>query len=241
MSAARTHDTDGPGPELPSLAGFPLLRRTAHEVVIVKPSDVSSETSAAPGGHSVIARLRAALPHADPQLPHRLDRPTRGLLVVALSRESVARHNEHIREGRWRKFYLARVPAGSPLVGEHRAYLRREGRMAAIVRAGGDPAKLEVLAEAPAPGSAGDRHLLIRLDTGRYHQIRVMLSAIESPLVGDLSYGGRPGAMYLEHAVLQIVDIETGAPTRLFWPSDDQREALAPELTAALSKCGVVD
>ncbi len=225
---------------VPLLSGFPLIRRTAHEVVVVKPADVPSESShdeSRTEGRSVVATLRAALPDADPQLPHRLDRPTRGLLVIALSRDAVARHNEHIRNGRWKKFYLARVPEGAPLIGEHRAFLRREGRSAAIVRSGGDPARLEVLAEGPAPKSPGERHLLIRLDTGRYHQIRAMFASLGAPLTGDVSYGGRPGPMYLEHAVLVFVDLDSGEPCRLHWPDDPQREALDPALATALASC----
>ncbi|MBM4113604.1 MAG: hypothetical protein FJ253_09600, partial [Phycisphaerae bacterium] len=147
--------------ELGSLAGLPLLRRTEHEVVVLKPADVPSEMTADPGGRSIVSRVRAAVPGADVQLPHRLDRPTRGLLVAALSRDAVARHNEHIRAGRWKKFYLARVPAGAPLVGVHSAFLRRDGRTATVVRSGGDPSRLEVLAEAEAPqgkgGASSDR------------------------------------------------------------------------------------
>lgn len=242
------------GASPPRLAGLPLVRRTAHEVVVVKPADVPSEMTSDREGISIVSRLRAALPDADVQLPHRLDRPTRGLLVAALSRDAVARHNEHIRAGRWKKFYLARVPAGASLVGVHRAYLRRDGRIASVVRSGGDPSELEVLAEAAAPcpthrperggegvaGGAGpgERHLLIRLDTGRYHQIRAMLGALGSPLVGDAVYGGRPGTMYLEHAVLVLVDLDSGASQRLFRADDPEREAVDPRISAALRRCG---
>lgn len=211
------------------LAGFPLLRRTVHEVVIVKPADVPSEMTADPDGRSVLSRLRAALAGAEVRLPHRLDRPTRGLLVAALSRDAAARHNEHIRQRRWRKFYLARVPRGAPLVGEHRAYVRRAGRRAEVVRSGGDPARLEVLAEAASPQSS-DRHLLIRLDTGRYHQIRAMLAALGSPLVGDLAYGGRPGRFELEHAGLVLIDLDSGAPHGLFRRHDPDRSPVAESL-----------
>jgi len=242
VNARRDHDGSDPEapPESPLLAGLPLLRRTAHEVVIVKPADVPSEMTADRDGRSVVARLGAVLPGCDVQLPHRLDRPTRGLLVAALTREAVAKHNEHIRAGRWRKFYLARVPAGAPLVGEHRAYLKRQGRRAEVVRSGGDPSSLEVLAEAPAPHATAERHLLIRLDTGRYHQIRAMLAALGSPLTGDLAYGGRPGAFYLEHAVLVMVDLDLGAPVRLFRRDDPQREAIDPVLASELARCGEI-
>ena len=217
------------------LAGFPLLRRSEHEVVIVKPADLPSEMSADRDDRSVVARLRKALPGCEVELPHRLDRPTRGLLVAALSRDAIARHNEHVRARRWRKFYLARVAAGASLVGEHRAYLRRRGRLSTVVRSGGDPSHLEVLAEAPAPQWPGQRHLLIRLDTGRYHQIRVMCAELGFPLTGDQAYGGRPGSFYLEHALLELIDLDRNEPARVFWADDPQREAISADLASALA------
>ncbi len=83
-----------------------------------------------------------------------------------------------------------RVQATS-LLGEHKAYLKREGKFARVVRSGGDPSRLTILAIEAAVDSADDMHALIRLDTGRFHQIRVMLAALGFPLRGDTDYGGR--------------------------------------------------
>jgi 23S rRNA pseudouridine1911/1915/1917 synthase len=50
-----------------------------------------------------------------------------------------------------------------------------------------------------------ERTLLeIELITGRYHQIRLQMSAIGHPVCGDAKYGSIPGAIALHHRTLQI-------------------------------------
>ena len=48
----------------------------------------------------------------------------------------------------------------------------------------------------------------IELETGRYHQIRVQMSAIGSPVVGDSKYGGKGGekksCICLQHFCFEI-------------------------------------
>lgn len=140
------------------------------------------------------ARLQFQWPEA--RLPHRLDRPTSGILMIAADALRAADHAQEIRERKWTKYYIARVEAratageAARLVGRHKAYIRREGRLARCVRSGGDPASLEVLAVAPAENTAKHAHLVIRLETGRFHQIRVMMANLGFPLVGDVEYGG---------------------------------------------------
>ncbi len=177
-----------------------------REVAVEKPAGLSSERpDGAAAVHvandSAITRARAQFGWPDAQLPHRLDRPTSGILVVAADRQRAADHAREIREGCWRKWYVARIAAadaGSHLLGAHRRYLRREGRLARCVRSGGDPSALEVLAIEPAPDRSTDAHALIRLETGRFHQIRVMLADLGAPLLGDADYGGARSRASLE-------------------------------------------
>ncbi len=222
-----------------------VLRRGTRDAVLLKPAGLSCEV---PGQGAPIASLivqaRTLLGWPDAQLPHRLDRPTRGFVVVARDRASVALHNEAMRQGAWTKHYLARIAparAGTDplaLVGEHRTYLRREGRVASVVRSGGDPASLEIEAIAAAPGRAGQWHALIRLGTGRYHQIRAMLAHLGAALVGDELYHGLPGTFYLDHASLWMRDLDAAVdapPVRIYMPADAGRESLDASVAAALS------
>lgn len=214
-----------------------VVCRTERDAVVVKPAGQSSE---APGAKdTLIEQTRRELGWPEAQLPHRLDRPTRGLVVIARDSAAVAVHNEAIRAGKWTKHYVARVrPAldarTQQLVGAHTTYLRREGRVSRVVRSGGDRAELEVLAVHAAPHRSNEFHALIRLDTGRFHQIRVMLAALGAALVGDADYGGVPGPFYLEHASLWMPHIDTGAMTRAFDAADPNREPMHEQLRAQL-------
>jgi 23S rRNA-/tRNA-specific pseudouridylate synthase len=106
-----------------------------------------------------------------------------------------------------------------------------------VVRSGGDPSSLAVVAAAPAPGRTGEWHALIKLETGRFHQIRAMLSNRGFPLVGDRDYGGAPGAMYLDHASLWFPSIDGGRMQRAWLAEDRGREALDPAISVALHDC----
>ena len=228
---------------------FPVLHEGPHELVVLKPAGMPSELTSDPRGVSLISRLRRACPPPlDPKLPHRLDRVTRGVMVVALTPEAIAFHGEQIRAGAWEKYYLARVhtPRDRPmetLLGCHKAYLKRVRHRAQIVRSGGKPSFLELLAAHPAPGRPGQAHLLVKLLTGRFHQVRAMLAHLGLPLVDDPLYGahpvrqrGRRGPQdfYLEHVLLKYTAYPGRAPCVAYMRDDPDREPLAPAMCAQI-------
>ena len=225
------------------IAGFPVAFRTGHELVLVKPAGVAAELTTDPRCTSVISRVRAAgLPEA--RLPHRLDRVTRGFLLVALTDAAIRFHNGEVEVRAWSKYYLARVadpgvpPAGSGLLGEHKAYLRRRSGRMEVVRSGGQVSLLSVHRVAASPGRAGESHAVIELRTGRFHQIRAMLANLGAPLVGDRLYGGPNGPFYLEHAVFAFRPFGEEAKVCLYDPRDPEREAVAAEIEETLSMLG---
>ena len=222
-----------------SLLDFKVLDETPHEIIVLKPAGMASELTSDPKGVSLLSRLRCACPPPlEPKLPHRLDRVTRGLVLIALTPEAIAFHGEQIRSRAWDKFYLGRIhePRDRPLkalLGQHRAYLKRVRHRAKIVRSGGKPSFLEILAAHPAPGLPRQAHVLIKLLTGRFHQVRAMLQGLGAPLVGDAFYGAdapqRRGwdDFYLEHIVLKYVSCEHRAPRIAHLRDDPGREAVS--------------
>jgi 23S rRNA pseudouridine1911/1915/1917 synthase len=224
-----------------------VLKESQNELVVFKPPGLASELRDDHGAVSVTSLVARRLPGTAPKLPHRLDRVTRGLLLVCLTKEAIAFHNAQIKARRWEKYYLARVaaPASSPpsaFIGEHRAFLTEENGRARLVRAGGKPSRLAILGAAPVPGRPDRWHLLVRLLTGRFHQIRVMCAALGLPLAGDPLYDpahGDPAEFYLEHIILKYEDFDTRSLVALFLGDYGPRGALAPELATLIADIAV--
>lgn len=220
----------------------PVLYRSPDDIIVIKPAGLSTERpGAARGDHTTLVGLiQREFPDADVKLPHRLDRLARGIVVIALTPQAIAFHNTMIREKRWRKHYLARVatsPGVDRLLGEHRAYLIREGTKARSVRSGGAPSFMTIAAVAPAPDHPDRTDLLIELKTGRYHQIRIMLAELGFPLAGDALYGSREQDLpILEHIVLKL-PLAPGEPARVMHLADDPgRPRLHPTMQRAIDE-----
>lgn len=182
-------------------------------VVAVKPAGVVSTDE--PGG--IPSLLRQALGTDCVRTVHRLDAPVSGLMVFARSAYAAGELSRQIREGEFRKEYLAvlrgtpRAPSGElfDLLGRDRA--RRVTYVADAPAKGVQEARLryEVLEE-----NAGLTLVRIHLLTGRTHQIRVQFASRGLPLAGDRRYGAAddpvsPIALWSAH--LTFRHPETGA------------------------------
>jgi tRNA pseudouridine32 synthase/23S rRNA pseudouridine746 synthase len=209
------------------------------ELVVVKPAGLPCELPRDPFADSLLRRLAEA-GATGLRLVHRLDAAACGLVLVARTPAAAAFHAAQIAARRWRKWYVARVAlpptAAQALVGSHKAYLKTDGRVARVVRAGGKPSFLDVVAAMPVPGSATDSHVLVALHTGRYHQIRVMLATLGAALCGDTRYGAPPGPFVLEHVVLGATPYGSADWTVWRAPAHPDRAIWDPELSAAVDR-----
>lgn len=123
---------------------------------------------------------------------HRLDRPTTGIVVFARTSKALTRLNEMFSNRETQKTYWA-VVKKKPVKSEDKLihYLKRNEK--------NNTSKAH-LKEVPESKLASLDYKIIKelnnyfaleinLHTGRHHQIRAQLSAIGSPIKGDLKYG----------------------------------------------------
>jgi 23S rRNA pseudouridine1911/1915/1917 synthase len=221
---------------VPGLAAEEMELRIAYEdehlVVVDKPAGLVVHPAP---GHATGTLVHGLLSHDvaggdvdRPGIVHRLDRDTSGLMVVARSEEAHRRLQELVRKRELERHYLALV------VGRPRS---RRGRIEApIGRDRRDPMRRSLDTDAPREAVTHfevvelfPRHALldVKLETGRTHQIRVHLSAIDLPVAGDPVYG-RPHELGLERQFLHAarlafthpftgerVDVESPLPADL--------------------------
>ena len=209
-----------------------------HLVIVDKPAGLVVHP--APGHasgtlvHGLLAHDVAGGDAERPGIVHRLDRDTSGLMVVARSEEAHRRLQGLVRRRALERHYLALV------VGHPRS---RRGRIEAPVgRDRRDPFKHSLDSDTPREAVTHfelvellPRHALleVRLETGRTHQIRVHLSAIDLPVAGDPLYG-RPRELGLERQFLHAARLAFSHPF-----NDEHVEAespLPPDLASALER-----
>jgi 23S rRNA pseudouridine1911/1915/1917 synthase len=185
-----------PAPAIPP----PPVPRLAHEdehlFVVDKPAGLVVHPGHGHAGGTLVDALAGRIAGGDdperPGIVHRLDRDTSGLMVVARTEEAYARLVELVRERALERLYFALV-RGRPR--------SRSGRIEApIGRDRGDPTRMSLDTDSPRDAvthfdveQLWDEHALlrVRLETGRMHQIRVHLAAVDLPVVGDATYGVR--------------------------------------------------
>lgn len=209
-----------------------------HLVVVDKPAGLVVHPAP---GHATGTLVHGLLAHEisggsaeRPGIVHRLDRDTSGLMVVARTEEAHRRLQQLVRRHALERGYLALV------VGRPRS---RRGRIEApIGRDRRDPMRHSLDTDTPRDAVTHfelvellPRHALlqIRLETGRTHQIRVHLAAVDLPVAGDRVYG-RPRELGLERQFLHAARLAFPHPFR-----DETvvtESPLPPDLVAALER-----
>ncbi len=164
-------------------------------IIINKPAGLVTH----PGNGNWQGTLLNALLHHAPQLGnvpragivHRLDKNTSGLLVVAKTIEAQTSLVRQLQQRTVKRDYLALVlgeitQAGSidAPVGRHPIH---RTKMAVTTKGKSARTHYQVI-----ENFEGCTLLQCSLETGRTHQIRVHMSSIGYPLVGDPVYGGKP-------------------------------------------------
>lgn len=125
-----------------------------------------------------------------PHFVNRLDKDTTGLILVAKNTYNAQQLFKQQKEGIIRRSYLALVKGEMqsengtidlPIAREDNPTIKR------IITEEGQPSKTHYIVNERLPGYT---LLTLQLETGRTHQIRVHLSHLGYPILGDTLYGG---------------------------------------------------
>jgi len=235
-----------PGPAAPLEDAFPeaipldILYEDEDLVAVSKPAGMTVHAGAGRREGTLVnallgrfERLSKVGGEMRPGIVHRLDRLTSGVLLAA---KTDAAHRELARQfaaRTVRKTYVALVqgkfPAGPGRWTRLEMPIRRDRRhrvkMTARARQG-----RSALTEFRVIEQGSGRALLeVRISTGRTHQIRVHLSAIGHPVVGDALYGARAepglGRHFLHAREISFEHPSTGERLTIVAPLPPELEA----------------
>jgi 23S rRNA pseudouridine1911/1915/1917 synthase len=208
-----------PGPE--ASVTFGVLYADDDVLVIDKPSGLVVHPGAGNQTGTLVNGLLASHPEiagvgsaARPGIVHRLDLGTSGALAVARTQVAydslVAQLADRSVGRRYRALTWGRFEAPKGVVDAPVGRSPKDRTRMAVVGSG-RPARTgyEVSSSWAAPEVS---LVTCRLETGRTHQIRVHLSAIGHPLVGDGTYGGERSGLVLERPFLHAAHLSFDHP-----------------------------
>ena len=167
-------------------------------------------------------------------LPHRLDRPVSGVVVLAKTSKALERLNNMFRDGNVKKIYWAITkerPQQSE--GELSSWILRNEKMnkSFCYTKEVKGSKHALLYYKHIAESKNYSLIEVELKTGRHHQIRCQLSSIGCPIKGDLKYGAKRSnpdgsislhARYIEftHPVSkELIQVTAPLPKDSLWQS----------------------
>ena len=198
---------------------FGVVLEDEHLIVVDKPAGVTVHPGAGHKGDTLVEALTVSRPGlaavGDPERPgivHRLDKDTSGLLLIAKTDASLSTLAAAIKARAVVRTYTALV-AG------------RINSQQGVIEApiGRDPSNRTRQAVISSGKPARTRYRLVRLvsdaslievvlETGRMHQIRVHMAAMNHPVIGDRTYGKIPGPPGLERQFLHATRLEFEHP-----------------------------
>lgn len=209
--AIRSDRFAAPKTSLPS--GIQIFYEDAHLLVIAKPENLLSIASEAEPEKTAYFQLTEYVRQAHPRskervwIVHRLDRQTSGLMVFAKTPET-----KEILQSRWDQFekkYEAVVEGHLPQeTGTLKSDLDESNPFKVFIRPASALTRHAVTHYRVLKNNRHRSLVELTLETGRRHQIRVQLSSLGCPIVGDEKYGAKSdpaGRLGLHSCFLRLI------------------------------------
>ena len=230
-------------PEADDTVEVSVLHADDHIIVIDKQAGLVVHPGAGNDAGTLVNGLLAVFPEiADvgeahrPGIVHRLDAGSTGLLVVARTPQAyeglVPQFADHSATRMYRALVWGHPTALHGVIDAPIGRSRRDPLKMAVVADGRDSrTEYQVIQRYSEPVDCS--LLECSLETGRTHQIRVHLSSIGHPLIGDPWYGQRRPTLGMERPFLHAAQLEfdhPGSGERVSFSSD-----LADDLQSMLS------
>jgi 23S rRNA pseudouridine955/2504/2580 synthase len=218
-------------PETPLSLPELIIFENDHVLALDKPR---GRTAHGPGGLDAYVRayLQDKIPPSISFKPgpcHRLDRGTTGVLLFAKSLAGARAAQEAFSSSSVVKIYVAVLDGAVPEACHWIDSLKRLENEGRSVRSDPSGKKAETFVLTISSGNAKSLSIM-RISTGRNHQIRVQSAARGHPLSGDAKYGGSPqiGGFILHCAEMGFKGSDDGLlPLRLSAPlPDDSKKSM---------------
>jgi 23S rRNA pseudouridine1911/1915/1917 synthase len=185
-----------PNPLSPEAIPLSIIYEDKDLLVIDKPAGITVHPAPGHYSHTLVNAILSYLPELPdsddflrPGIVHRLDKDTSGVMLVAKTNFAQANLIRQFKAHNVLKIYLVLVKGHlTPEKGIIEAPIGRDPshrkRMAVVTEGREAHTRYQVIRY-----TANHTLLEVKPETGRTHQIRVHLSAIGYPVVGDTTYG----------------------------------------------------
>ena len=222
-----------PAPPAPENFDFPIIYEDDVMLVINKPAGVVVHPAAGNPTGTVLNAILGRYPslaaglsvNSRPGIVHRLDKDTSGCLVIAKTPEAQFHLGRAFANREVAKTYLALVrgvprrPSGEivTLIGRHPV---NRQKMAVVERNGKNAITSYNVVGSGVMNNIEFSLVKVKIATGRTHQIRVHMSHLGYPVLGDQLYGGtRSSVEGIERQLLHAWKLELPHPS-------DQRKCM---------------